>query len=143
VGEAVRQRAACVPQWFEPKYLIDCWFGLLDRSSERTSLGWPVDRVETPPDQRSPVVIASQWASRVMTVSIEMVLPGLIGYWIDQKLDTVFLFMLIGFTVGITAAVWHLIQMTSRPEVSPEEKQLVADDVESNRELNQEGKPKP
>ncbi len=89
------------------------------------------------------MVIASQWASRVMTVSIEMVLPGLIGYWIDQKLNTVALFMLIGFTIGITAAVWHLIKMTSRPEVSPDEKQMIADDVESNRELNQEGKPKP
>ena len=37
-----------------------------------------------------------------MVVSLEMVLPGLAGYWLDQRLGTVVLFMLMGFAVG-----WH------------------------------------
>jgi F0F1-type ATP synthase assembly protein I len=54
---------------------------------------------------------ASEWATRIMTISMEMVLPGLAGYWIDQKLHTVALFMLIGFALGCTAAVVQLMRL--------------------------------
>lgn len=68
--------------------------------------------MENSPDDRSAVARAYQWASRIMVVSLEMVLPGLAGYWIDTKLGTVVLFTLVGFGFGTTAAVVHLIQMT-------------------------------
>ncbi len=73
------------------------------------------------PDGRSPMARASEWATRIMTVSLEMVLPGLAGYWVDQKLHTVALFMLIGFALGCTAAMVHLVHLTrsssgKRPE---------------------------
>jgi len=64
------------------------------------------------PNERSPTARAAQWASRIMTVSLEMVLPGLAGYWLDKKLGTKVLFMLLGFAIGCTAAVLHLIQLT-------------------------------
>jgi F0F1-type ATP synthase assembly protein I len=51
------------------------------------------------------------WAARIMVVSLEMVLPGLAGYWLDQQLGTVVLFMLLGFGLGSTAAVVHLVRM--------------------------------
>ena len=54
---------------------------------------------------------ATDWASRIMTISLEMVLPGLAGYWLDQKLGTVALFMLVGFVLGCTAAVLHLMKI--------------------------------
>lgn len=44
-------------------------------------------------------------------MSLEMVLPGLAGYWIDQKLGTVLVFMVIGLAIGSTWAMWHLMQM--------------------------------
>ena len=47
-----------------------------------------------------------------MTVSLEMVLPGLAGYWLDTRLGTKFVFMLIGFAVGGTAALMHLLHLT-------------------------------
>jgi putative F0F1-ATPase subunit (Ca2+/Mg2+ transporter) len=47
-----------------------------------------------------------------MVVSMEMVLPGLAGHWLDDRLGTKVLFMLLGFSVGGTAAVIHLIRMT-------------------------------
>jgi Putative F0F1-ATPase subunit Ca2+/Mg2+ transporter len=47
-----------------------------------------------------------------MIVSMEMVLPGLAGHWLDDCLGTKVLFMLLGFSVGGTAAVVHLIHMT-------------------------------
>lgn len=66
--------------------------------------------------------IAAMWASRIMTVSIEMVLPGLLGLWIDARLGTKFVFGLIGFAIGMPTAVWHLLRMTSsadRDKASP------------------------
>ena len=106
-----------------------------------------VAHVETPPEERSPVAVASQWASRVMTVSLEMVLPGMFGYWVDQKLGTVVLFMLIGFVFGITAAIWHLIQMTSRAadgELSSQAGRVnTNNDTSKSRSIEEEGKPKP
>lgn len=47
-----------------------------------------------------------------MVVSLEMVLPGLAGYWLDQQLGTQVLFMLLGFAIGGSWAVVHLIRMT-------------------------------
>jgi hypothetical protein len=69
--------------------------------------------VTTLPDDRSAIAVAAQWVSRVMTVSLEMVLPGLLGLWIDGRLGTWVVFTLVGFAIGVTAAVWHLIRMTS------------------------------
>ena len=44
-------------------------------------------------------------------MSLEMVLPGLAGHWLDQRLGTVVLLMLVGFAMGGTAAVVHLLHM--------------------------------
>jgi F0F1-type ATP synthase assembly protein I len=69
--------------------------------------------VTIPPDDRSPVAIAYQWATRIMVVSLEMVLPGLAGYWVDQRLGTVCLFLVVGLLLGCTTAVVHLVRLTS------------------------------
>jgi hypothetical protein len=68
--------------------------------------------VTTPSDDRSPIAVAYQWASRIIVVALEMVLPGMAGLWLDKQLGTIVLFMLIGFGLGCTAAVMHLVQMT-------------------------------
>jgi F0F1-type ATP synthase assembly protein I len=62
-------------------------------------------------DDRSSIAKAYQWATRIMVVSLEMVLPGLAGLWLDKQLGTKVLFMLVGFGLGSTAAVVHLIRM--------------------------------
>lgn len=71
--------------------------------------------VTNPSDDRSPVATAYQWATRIMVVAMEMVLPGLAGHWLDKRLGTVVLFLLIGLGLGCTAAIVHLVQMT-RPK---------------------------
>lgn len=68
--------------------------------------------VANPSDDRSSMARAYQWATRIMVVAAEMVLPGLGGYWLDKQIGTVILFTLVGFGFGTTAAVVHLIQMT-------------------------------
>ncbi len=54
-----------------------------------------------------------------MTVSLEMVVPGLLGIWIDRKLGTEPLFVLIGFALGMISGIWHLITMTTRDRQPP------------------------
>jgi hypothetical protein len=51
------------------------------------------------------------WVSRITTVALEMVLPGLAGLWLDNLLDTRF-FTLLGFACGVPLGMWHLIAMT-------------------------------
>lgn len=77
--------------------------------------------VTTPSDDPSPIAVAYLWASRIIVVALEMVLPGLAGYWLDQRLGTVVLFMLIGFVLGSTAAIIHLVQVT-RPDTKHKSK---------------------
>lgn len=49
---------------------------------------------------------------QVMTISAEMVLPGLGGLWVDNRLETKPVFTLIGFAIGLPLALWHLIKLT-------------------------------
>ena len=71
-----------------------------------------------PPDGRSPMAVAYQWAWRIMTVSLEMVVPGLVGVALDRWLGTLVVFTLLGFAFGLTAGVWHLIKLTASDQDS-------------------------
>ena len=64
-----------------------------------------------PDDRRPPLAQAAAWAARVMTVALEMVLPGVVGIWIDRRLGTQVLFTLLGFAGGLTFAIWQLLKM--------------------------------
>ena len=65
-----------------------------------------------PEDERSAISLAYAWATRVMVIAAEMVAPGLLGLWIDQKLGTLVVFALAGFALGIAVAIMHLVRMT-------------------------------
>ena len=67
--------------------------------------------VTSPPDERSPLAVAVEWVARITTVSLEMVLPGLAGQWLDHQLGTSFL-VLLGFALGLSVGMWHLLLMT-------------------------------
>jgi hypothetical protein len=47
-----------------------------------------------------------------MSISIEMVVPGLLGYWIDRRIDTLPLLTVLGFGGGLTLGMYHLLKMT-------------------------------
>jgi hypothetical protein len=52
-----------------------------------------------------------EWVSQITTVVAVMVLPGLAGQWLDDRWGTGFL-ALVGFALGLTVGIWHLITMT-------------------------------
>ena len=54
---------------------------------------------------------AIEWTGRIMGVAMVMVLPGLGGQWIDDRLGTSF-FTLAGFAFGLIAGISGLLVMT-------------------------------
>jgi F0F1-type ATP synthase assembly protein I len=62
---------------------------------------------------RSAAAKAADWVSRIMTISLGMVLPGLVGYWIDLQLGTKVLFLLLGFALGSFIAGKQLLAIAN------------------------------
>ena len=70
-----------------------------------------------PTDDRSPLAIAHDLAARIITVALEMVIPGLLGYWLDQWLGLKGVFILAGFAAGLFLGMRHLLKMTRTDDV--------------------------
>ncbi len=70
--------------------------------------------VSPQPDQPSPIGLAAEWVARLTVVGMEMVVFGLGGVWLDQRLSLAPLFALIGFAVGIGIGIVHLLAMTAQ-----------------------------
>ncbi len=54
-------------------------------------------------------------ASEVTSISIMMIVPGLVGYWIDQKVGSVLVFTLLGLALGMGVAFRQLMILVSNP----------------------------
>lgn len=75
------------------------------------------DPEDAPPeDDRASSVKAMDWASRVTSSSLMMVLPALGGYWVDQKLGTLILFTFLGLVIGMAGAGWQLYLLVNHQE---------------------------
>jgi ATP synthase protein I len=57
-------------------------------------------------------VKAMQWVSRITSISMEMVLPGVLGYFVDQWLGTKLVFLILGLILGFVGGIWQLIKLT-------------------------------
>lgn len=78
--------------------------------------------------QQNSMAAGMQWVHRITTVVLEMLLPGLIGLWLDKKWETNFL-GLVGFGLGLFTGISHLIQMTKHDTASKNSaKSVVGDD---------------
>jgi F0F1-type ATP synthase assembly protein I len=95
------------------------WFILLflPRAVEASSLATrafrsPVAAWMNSPDYLAVLAKAYEWALRIIVVSFEMVLPGVVGYWVDLRLGTVCLFLVLGLLVGSYAGMRHLLKVT-------------------------------
>ena len=59
-------------------------------------------------DDRSPMAKAMSKVSEIVTACLLMVIPALIGIWLDRTLSTVMLFTLLGLVLGVTGSVLQL-----------------------------------
>lgn len=71
--------------------------------------------MDNSPDDRSAYANAMQWVSRITAISMEMVLPGVIGYYlIDSWLGTKVVFLILGLILGLVGGIWQLIKLTKQ-----------------------------
>lgn len=56
-----------------------------------------------------------EWSARITTISMEMILPALVGYWLDQRWGTRPVFIILGTILGFTIGLMSLIQLTRQP----------------------------
>ena len=56
-------------------------------------------------DDRSSTAKALSKVSEILALCLLMVVPALIGSWIDRQFSTVLLFTLLGLALGMTGAV--------------------------------------
>jgi F0F1-type ATP synthase assembly protein I len=66
-----------------------------------------------PHDDRPAWVIGMEWATQVMTIAIEMAVPGLAGYWLDTRLGTKVLFLIVGVALGFILGLWQLLRLVN------------------------------
>ena len=64
-------------------------------------------------DDRSPTAKAFSKVSEITSISLMMIIPAIIGYFVDQRLGTLILFTAIGLIVGMSAAIWQLVKFVA------------------------------
>ena len=69
-------------------------------------------------DDRSPIAKALSKVAQITTISLMMVIPAIIGYFIDQYFGTVILFTAVGLVLGMVSAIWQLIKLVAQMEQS-------------------------
>jgi ATP synthase protein I len=61
-------------------------------------------------DDRSPLVQAMDWATQITGLAMQMVVPAIIGYWLDLKLGTKFVLLILGMVLGFITGMRQLIR---------------------------------
>ena len=72
------------------------------------------------------MALAMSWVSRIIAAVLVMVLPGLAGQWLDQRLGTTVL-ALAGFAFGLIGGVFYLLAITKASEKQSSKKQDTRD----------------
>ncbi len=61
-----------------------------------------------PADYRAMIIRGQRLASRCVSIAIGRLTPGFFGYWLDTRLGTEPVLLLIGFTAGFAYGLWRL-----------------------------------
>ncbi len=72
-------------------------------------------------DDRSPTAKAMSQASEVIAACMLMIVPALIGYLVDQKVGTGFLFTVLGLIFGMVGAVLQLMRLVAATDKPSDE----------------------
>lgn len=67
-------------------------------------------------DDRSKVAIGYQWACRITGVCLQMVIPLLMGYYLDQRLGIVPVLTLLGLAFGMWLGGMGLLRIVKQSE---------------------------
>lgn len=61
---------------------------------------------------------AYQWAARGMSAATGMVVPAVIGYYVDKCWGTRILFTILGSALGVAFGIWQLLEMARASDKS-------------------------
>lgn len=59
----------------------------------------------------SPIAAAIAWVSRITTIAIAMVVPGVAGGWLDKRLGTSWIGA-VGLAIGLAGGLAMLVNLT-------------------------------
>lgn len=62
-------------------------------------------------DDRSPMSIGLEWSTRLMAIGLEMALPAAGGCWLDLRIGTSPVFVILGTILGFAGGMFHLLQI--------------------------------
>jgi F0F1-type ATP synthase assembly protein I len=80
-------------------------------------------------DQRSNMAKGIDWATRISSACLSMVLPSIGGYYLDNWLGTKVVFLLVGLVLGMTLGIYQLVRLANSVEKdSPVRAGVAADD---------------
>ncbi|MCA9189537.1 MAG: AtpZ/AtpI family protein [Pirellulaceae bacterium] len=65
-------------------------------------------------DDRSSEAMGYSFASLGISIALEMVVPGVLGYLLDRQLGFRACFVLVGFGLGFGLGMWHLVKFAQR-----------------------------
>ena len=70
----------------------------------------------SPEPPRPPLAVAFEWVSKITTVALEMIVPAILGHWLDSKLGTGWVLLVLGSILGMAVAMMHLLRLVRPPE---------------------------
>jgi ATP synthase protein I len=68
-------------------------------------------------DDRPPLALAYAWSARVTSISLELVVPVLIGYWLDQRWGTLPLLLIVGVILGLVTSTLSLLRLAKHADL--------------------------
>jgi F0F1-type ATP synthase assembly protein I len=95
---------------------IHSWPDAYNRDLQQ--IGAVLPDIPTDDDRSS---LARGWAlsTTISTIALEMVLPGMLGFYIDIKLGTTMVFLVLGLVVGFVAGMIHLMRLAKSLTQTP------------------------
>jgi hypothetical protein len=75
------------------------------------------------PREPNPIAEAVKWVGVITTVGLEMVVPALIGHWLDRRYGLRFL-AFVGLALGFAIGLWNIVQIArqSNSESGPRDR---------------------
>ena len=65
-------------------------------------------------DSEPPMAVAAYWVSRITNISLEMVLPAGLGYWLDRRWGTEPWLLSVGTCLGMFVAMVSLVRLSQQ-----------------------------
>lgn len=66
---------------------------------------------DRPIDDRSPMAKSLAKVSEIIAICLLMIVPAMVGYFVDQQVGTGFVFTVIGLVIGMFGAIQQLVQL--------------------------------